>query len=550
MPRSGLVACWFVTLLACALPANAASAELAPAVVVRDGIHTVLPPRPAVGFRKDSEVAATAEPDFATSLRIYSRRGGLAPAAISSGPIAATIRPNLAACARGWPMRGHDPANTGHTAASGPALQTQPLWSFRPDPNTFVWRPAVAPDATIYVTTVAFPVGGVDGRLYALRPDGSVKWQAQLTNSSGQNVWSSATPVLDDHGNIYIAWAHDLDFGGLTALSLDSNGAIRWRFEPNIDLAFASHQEPVLANGVLYAATDTSFFLDDPAHRASIFALDPATGGQIWRWISPNLDTFFSGPAVGRDGHLYHASASNALRGAAGYLYRVRPTGDLDWSIDIGDGVNAPPTLDAQNDIYLGDLTGVAFKHSPAGARLWRYDTSSGQIYVSPMLNGDRVTVGAASAGLHVLNARTGNLEAVFAPTKFPMSQVSDRSGNSFFYAQDGIGTVLAFGRGGRQWWTFSTGTDSSVNAVVIAGVGRLLVGDSATLTAYVAPPLGDLNCDGTVNLHDLGPLLLALVNGTRYASQYPHCHRLLADVNGDGAIDGSDLWAFLGQLR
>jgi hypothetical protein len=88
------------------------------------------------------------------------------------------------------------------------------------------------------------------------------------------------------------------------------------------------------------------------------------------------------------------------------------------------------------------------------------------------------------------------------------------------------------------------------VNAVVIAGVGRLLVGDSATLTAYVAPPLGDLNCDGTVNLHDLGPLLLALVDGTRYASQYPHCHRLLADVNGDGAIDGSDLWAFLGQLR
>src|SRR5262249_11871149 len=162
---------------------------------------------------------------------------------------------------------------------------------------------AVALDGTIYVTTVSFFPGHVDGRLYALRPDGSVKWQVTLTNSSGQNVWSSATPVLDKLGNVYIAWAHDMDFGGLTALSLDSNGTLRWRFEPNIDLAFASHQEPVLANGVLYAATDTSFFIEDPAHRASIFALDVTTGAQIWRWLSPNLDTFLSGPAVGSDGH-------------------------------------------------------------------------------------------------------------------------------------------------------------------------------------------------------------------------------------------------------
>jgi hypothetical protein len=88
------------------------------------------------------------------------------------------------------------------------------------------------------------------------------------------------------------------------------------------------------------------------------------------------------------------------------------------------------------------------------------------------------------------------------------------------------------------------------VNAVVIAGVGRLLVGDSTKLTAYVAPPVGDLNCDGAVNVHDLGPFIAALVDGNRYASQHPQCHRSLADVNGDDAIDGSDLWALLGRLR
>jgi hypothetical protein len=447
-------------------------------------------------------------------------------------------------------MRGHDPGNTGHTGASGPAVQTQPLWTFRPDHRTFVWRPAVAPDGTIYVTTVSFPPGGVDGRLYALRPDGSVKWQTGLTNSSGQNVWASATPLLDDRGNIYVAWAHDLDFGRLTAMSLDVNGTVRWRFEPKIDLELASHQEPALVNGVLYAAVDTSFLIDDSTHRASIFALDPASGKPIWHWTSPNLDTFFGGPAVGSDGHIYHASASNSLRGASGHLYRVRPTGKLDWSVDIGVGVNAPPAIDAHDNIYLGDLAGIAFKHSSAGTRVWRYDTTSGQIYFSPMLRGDHVTVGAADAGVHVLKARTGERDALFAPDEFPMSQVSDRAGSTFFYSFDVAGTVLAFGRGGRQLWTFTTGLGSSVNAVAIASDGLLLVGNSETLKAYVAPVLGDLNCDGAVNVFDIDPFILALTDARRYARRYPNCHRSLADVDGDGTIDAFDLVPFLDQLR
>lgn len=87
----------------------------------------------------------------------------------------------------------------------------------------------LAEQAAIYVTTVAFTADGVDGRLYALHRDGSVKWQTELTNSSGLKVWASATPALDADGNIYIAWAHDIDFQRLTAISLDRNGSVRWR---------------------------------------------------------------------------------------------------------------------------------------------------------------------------------------------------------------------------------------------------------------------------------------------------------------------------------
>ena len=418
---------------------------------------------------------------------------------------------------RGWPMRGGDRANSGHTAALGPAVQAQPLWIFRPDASTNVWRPAIGRDGTIYVTTVFFLPDGVDGQLYALWPDGSIKWQTQLTNSAGQNVWTSATPVLDRAGNIYVAWAHDRDFGSLTAISLDASGNVRWRFEPNIELEIASHQQPSLGDAVLYAAIDTAFFLDDATPRASIVALDLDTGAPVWQWSSPNLDTFFDGPAIGNDGYIYHASAANSLRGASGYLYRIRPTGELDWSVDIGAGViQAPPVIDAHNDVYLGTATGVALKYSSAGDELWRYDTLSGQTFMSPVLNGARVTVGAADAGLHALNADTGEREAVFAPECYPFSQASDGAGNAFFYCFNALGPVYGFGPGGQQLWAFETGLGASVNALAIARKGTLLVGNSETLQAYVAPVSGDSNCDRTADALDTEPFSLALADADR----------------------------------
>jgi hypothetical protein len=69
------------------------------------------------------------------------------------------------------------------------------------------------------------------------------------------------------------------------------------------------------------------------------------------------------------------------------------------------------------------------------------------------------------------------------------------------------------------------------------------------TLKAYVAPVLGDLNCDGAVNQLDIGPYILALTDPVKYAQRYPQCHRSLADVNGDGTVDSLDLVPFLRLL-
>jgi hypothetical protein len=129
------------------------------------------------------------------------------------------------------------------------------------------------------------------------------------------------------------------------------------------------------------------------------------------------------------------------------------------------------------------------------------------------------------------------------------MSVASDQAGNVFFYSFDEAGTVFGFGRGGRKWWEFSTGIGASVNAVAIAKDGKVLVSNSQSLIAYVAPTLGDLNCDGAVNLLDVQPYVLALDSSERYAQRYPRCFHSLADANGDGAVNTFDTEYFLRLL-
>jgi subtilisin family serine protease len=67
-------------------------------------------------------------------------------------------------------------------------------------------------------------------------------------------------------------------------------------------------------------------------------------------------------------------------------------------------------------------------------------------------------------------------------------------------------------------------------------GVGRVNAA-AATMTGPVAPALGDLNNDGTVNVYDLLTLLAAW--GLTHTS---------ADLNGDGTVDVFDLLILLGN--
>ncbi|TWT42411.1 hypothetical protein RAS1_35430 [Phycisphaerae bacterium RAS1] len=81
------------------------------------------------------------------------------------------------------------------------------------------------------------------------------------------------------------------------------------------------------------------------------------------------------------------------------------------------------------------------------------------------------------------------------------------------------------------------------------------MTGGSFALTGgfwVVASPafaLGDLNCDGAVNVLDINPFILALSDPAAYAAAYPTCEIANGDVNGDGNVDVLDINPFVALL-
>lgn len=60
---------------------------------------------------------------------------------------------------------------------------------------------------------------------------------------------------------------------------------------------------------------------------------------------------------------------------------------------------------------------------------------------------------------------------------------------------------------------------------------------------------LGDLNCDGVVDILDINPFTLALSDPTGYSLAYPNCDINNGDVNDDGNVDVLDINPFIALL-
>ncbi len=352
-----------------------------------------------------------------------------------------------------------------------------------------VWRPAIGPDGTIYVSAL-------DATLYALNKDGSQKWTFNLTddneympgvdpvtgtvysdifgsslvaiNPDGTEKWRflivpssdvGSTPTVGPDGVIYFGTDNSQEL-----IALNPNGTAKWRF-PTIG---AVDNVPALnsdASVVYFVATDPDTLNND----AMLYALNTADGSFRWRYplvaenneltSSPTVDT--KGTANPNDDVIYVGDDDD-------YVYAFKPAvrltdpnaaaplplGPGEWRFRTNGEIESSAAVDPDDGtIYIGSDDGNVWAINPNGTEKWRYDTGA-EVESSPLVDLDgTIYVGSTNGRFFALNPN-GNLKWAFPIP--PLGPVGSIPGSPAL-GSDGF---IHFGSNDSNFYTISQFAD------------------------------------------------------------------------------------------
>jgi len=266
----------------------------------------------------------------------------------------------------------------------------QVQWTFKMEQSTWV-SPSVASDGTIYTGTAG-------GYLYALNPDGTLKWKSAVIHNYGDSFFSTA-PSIGADGTIYIG----TEDGYIYAINPD--GTLKWRFYTSV-FGYIDGSSPAIGpDGTVYIG----------AHDSYLYAINP-DGSLKWKFRSSLLGDFESSPAIGSDGTIYIGSRDN-------FLYAINPDGSLQWKFETSDEIESSPAIGADGTIYFGSDDHYFYALNVDGSLKWKFFADA-RIVSSPAIESDGTIIFGtytedvqATNYIFALNSDSGGL----AQTPWPM---------------------------------------------------------------------------------------------------------------------------------
>ncbi|HMJ64349.1 MAG TPA: PQQ-binding-like beta-propeller repeat protein, partial [Candidatus Binatia bacterium] len=350
--------------------------------------------------------------------------------------------------------------SAGATSISNPARIT--VREANPPPGAKLWEfshgivyndPAVWRDGTIYV-----PQGNNVVNLYALTPNGEVKW-AQVLAGGG------SSPAIADDGTIYVARAD----GQFTFSAYSPAGNVLWSIPLHVSGTFQGFASPAIAHdGTIYVAADGS--LDKGLH-----ALRP-DGTRKWRFVPTGARVLT--PVVGTDGTIYFGVLNDGL-------YAVNPDGTLRWQLPMT-GEHIWAAVGRDGTIYVTGSTSPTklFAFTPAGVKQWetQIGPAISQHASAPVIGLDG-SIFVVADQLYAFNA-DGSAKWAFDTPGNAWSSLRapaiDSEGN--IYA--GLGDFVAVSPSGSLLWSFAANATTSPT---LTPDGKIYVGAGDTLYALQA---------------------------------------------------------------
>ena len=329
-----------------------------------------------------------------------------------------------------WPKFQANLQNTGQSQYLGPQT-SRVIWNFSAESSVgYIGGPTIGPNKTIYV-------GSKDGKLYALNPNGTQKW-----NYTTGAIYSS--PAIGSDGTIYIG-----SKGDSKLYALNPNGTQKWNYTTG---KYIYGSPAIGPDGTIYIGS----------YDSKLYALNP-NGTQKWNYTTGSI--YYGSPAIGPDGTIYVGSKDKNI-------YALNPSGTLKWSNCAGSGFYGAPAVDSDGIIYIGCYDSKLYTFYPNGTLKWSYKTG-GAIRGSPAIASDgTIYIGSKDKNLYALNS-DGTLKW------------KNATGDEIDYSSPAIGVdgtvyigsednyIYAFSSDGTLKWCYPTGND--IDGVAAIGADNTL---------------------------------------------------------------------------
>jgi outer membrane protein assembly factor BamB len=261
--------------------------------------------------------------------------------------------------------------------------EAQAVWSVDLGPGRQTASPTIGEDQTIYVVSGA-------GKLFALAPDGAVRWTAKV----GPAIKTS--PALASDGTVYVP---SMD-GKLYAVSPPKSGdqregSIRWTFDfgqnPGSTPLVTASAPPPGADGIGSGASATiapDGMIYVGANNSNLYAITP-DGSLKWLFEAQReVAGIWSTAALSLDDRTLYVGANK------GGIYALdRDTGSLRWQFNIYGSVYCSPSIDSRGTLYTGSTIGHVYAlRSESGEVVWDFDASA-PVWTAPVLRPDGALV-------------------------------------------------------------------------------------------------------------------------------------------------------------
>jgi uncharacterized protein YjbI with pentapeptide repeats/outer membrane protein assembly factor BamB len=292
----------------------------------------------------------------------------------------------------------------GHVNAVNAATGKK-LWAWTLPVPTLLSR-LTAPATAGHMTYV----GGDDGYLFAIGPDGKTAWNFLAPDGT-------SAPTVSD-GVVYVS-------AGLVYAFNAASGQQLWSANPTSSSGCSN--QPAVAAGVLYVSCDDG----------TLYALSAATGTTMWSYS--NGGEAMMAPAVA-GGDVYLADSTGATIQAISTTTHAQL-----WSFTVGDRIGTAPAV-ANGLVYVSSFDGNVYAlNAVTGAKAWNVGIGTASIPPTsgPVVADGIVYVISSNEVAYGLKAQTG--ATLWHYSNGNTLQTEPVIANGMVYVGTGTGGLQAF---------------------------------------------------------------------------------------------------------